>query len=143
MPEEVEDLRKGDRFVPAEPLTGSFNGTEVTFANVSLAGAQILHSEPLRIGQRARLDFRGIDTAASLHARVTWSRLSQDDGVFLYRSGLAVESADPQYARALNELIRNGTVVLDRDSLERKVQRAREREEQRRTTGQAIPTQDK
>ena len=133
MSENDRDLRTRERFVAAALVTGTFAGLEVSFENMSLGGVEILHTDMLRIGLRARLDFRGVDTAVSLHARVAWSHLSQDvGGTSLYRSGLKLEEADAHYALALNELIRKGALIPDRNSMDRKLQRTRDREEKRR-----------
>ncbi|HEX7708221.1 MAG TPA: PilZ domain-containing protein [Thermoanaerobaculia bacterium] len=127
---EISDLRKGVRFNCTHPLNASFNGWEVTLSNLSLGGAQIVHAEPVKIGTRSRITLPTEDGPVSIGAQVIWCRLAQSEGKLLYRTGLKLAAAEPRFALALNAMIRNGNAQADRESLERKRERALEREEQ-------------
>lgn len=140
---EVVDLRKGDRFLVLEPVSGTFGPTDIVLINVSVTGVQISHPQPLRIGTRARLWFKRGDVVVATQARVVWSHLAKaGSGGMSYLSGLRIENADPQYALVLNSMIRGGLLRQDVDSLERKRQRMIEREEQRKATIRVIPTSE-
>ena len=130
----VEDLRSGERFVLLHPIPGSFGASEISLVNIGLAGVQIAHAQPLRIGTRARLWFRYGPSSVSTQARVIWSHLSQEknaNGKLLYQTGLKIESADGEYAMAMSALFQSGVLQRDPESLERKRQREAEREKRR------------
>jgi hypothetical protein len=134
MNDEVIDLRKGDRFLVAEPIEGTFNSAPVALLDVSLGGAQILHAQPIRIGTRATLAFHRAGTGASVIVTVVWSHLSQTSEGLRYKSGVKLEMQDVQYATALNAYIRMGLIAIDTDSLERKRQREEERMMRRKSS---------
>ena len=139
----IEEIRKTDRFIAHEPMTGTFGATEVTLLNVSIGGAQISHALPMRIGTAARISFRRGDAVIAIQARVIWSHvLPNSGGKLLYRSGLTIEGANPQYALALNTLIRAGVLRQDVESLDRKRKRDMEREEKKRSGPRVIPTSE-
>jgi hypothetical protein len=140
MTSEVVDLRKGDRFNVVEPLTGSFGAAEVAVVNLSLGGVQLTHPQPVRIGTRAKLWFRRGDVSVTVTASVVWSRFARTSAGMVYVSGLRLDGADAQYALALNTLVRSGIVRQELDSLERKKQRLREREEARKSQVRILPT---
>ena len=130
----VEELRRADRFVAVEPISGTFGPTDASVVNVSIGGVQITHPLPLRIGTVGRLAFSRGDTVVSTQARVLWSHAAPvTGGKLVYRSGLRIEAVDPQYAMALNSLIRAGAIRQDLDSMERKRKRDQEREEKRKS----------
>ena len=133
MNDEVIDLRKGDRFIVAEPIAGACGGVDVALLNVSLGGAQLLHAQPLRIGTRATLTFTHRDVTASVVVHVVWSRLSPTEQGLRYRTGIRLDEPNVQYAAALNALLRASRIVLDSDSMARKREREREREEKRKS----------
>jgi hypothetical protein len=140
---EVVDLRKGDRFHMVEPITGTFGAVDVALLDLSLTGAQISHALPLRIGTRARLWFKRGDVTAVVHAHVVWSHLAKSTtGAMAYQSGLKVDNADPQYAAALNSMIRAGVLRQDLQSMDKKRQRAIEREQLRQSQIRMIPTSE-
>jgi hypothetical protein len=139
----VEELRKADRFVAVEPISGTFGQAEATVVNVSIGGVQITHPQPLRIGTTARLVFKRGDAAVATQARVLWSHAAPGAaGKLVYRSGLRIEAVDPQYAMALNSLIRAGIIRQDLESLDRKRKRDEEREEKRKSGPRFIPTSE-
>lgn len=140
---EVVDLRQGDRFTVLEPLSGSFAGAEVTLLDVGLGGMQIAHPAPLRIGTRGKITFRHGDVVAAIAARVAWSHFEKTPTGMVYKSGLRIDSPDPQYALALHTFVRAGIVRQDTGSLERKRQRLIEREEARKSQVRMIPTSER
>jgi len=130
---EIQELRSGDRYVVAEPVSGSFGATSVSILDVGMKGAGITHAQPIRIGTRGRFWFRRGDIAASAQAVVVWSHLSKtpdEHGKLLYRSGLRIEEGS-QLAEALQALATRGIVRHDSDTLERKRRRIAERENER------------
>lgn len=137
---EIIELRKGDRFPAAEPLSGTFGPLEIAVVDISLGGAQISHPQPLRIGTRARLTFKRGDIAATIEAHVVWSHLARTGGRMSYVSGLKVDAADPQYAMAINALLRAGVLRKDSGSLDKKRERMLEREQLRKSQQRVIPT---
>lgn len=140
----VEEFRKADRFVVVDPITGTFGPADASVLNLSLAGAAISHGQPIRIGTLGRLAFRRGDIIVATQARVIWSHVVPGTGgKLIYRSGLRIEAADPQYAMAINSLIRSGTIRQDLDSLERKREREMAREAKRNSGPKSIPTAGK
>jgi hypothetical protein len=137
---EVAELRKGDRFTAVEPIPGTFGPSECVIVDLSLAGAKISHPHPLRIGTRARLWFKRGDITASVQAHVVWSHLGRTPSGMVYRSGLRLEAADPQYALAINTFVRAGILRKDAESMDRKRERVAEREAQRKAQVRTIPT---
>lgn len=139
----IEELRKTDRFVVQQPIAGTFGATEATLVNVSISGAQITHALPMRIGTTARLSFRHGDAVILIQGRVLWSHVAPGNGgKLMYHSGLKIDSADPQYALALNTLIRAGAIRQDIESLDRKRKRDEEREAKKKSGPRFIPTSE-
>lgn len=139
----VEELRKTDRFAAGEPFPATFGAFDALVLNLSIGGAQVSHSQPIRIGTLARLAFRKGDAVAAIQARVLWSHvIPAAGGKLIYRTGLKIETADAQYALALNTLIRAGVVQPDLDSLDRKRKRDQEREEKKKSGPKAIPVSE-
>jgi len=139
----VEELRKADRFEAAEPISGSFGPAEATVVNLSINGAQISHPQPLRIGTGGRLVFKRGDVSVAVQARVLWSHAAPGTGgKLVYRSGLKIEAVDPQYAMAVNSLIRAGAIRQDLESLERKRKRDEEREEKKKSGPRMISSSE-
>ena len=128
---DVRDLRSTDRFVVARPpLTGSYGSASIAVLDLSAQGAQIEHSQPLRLGTRARFWFKRGDVAISVQAMTIWSHLSRtpnDKGKYLYHSGLRVESEVEAFAQAIQGLLDDGVVKIDSASLDRKRQREADR----------------
>lgn len=127
----VKDLRTDERYVVIEPLVGSFGAARISVIDIAEQGAQIEHPQPLRLGARGRLWFKRGDIAASVHALVIWSRLSQtpgDDGKLLYRSGLRLDEAGGGFAGVIQELADQGVIGRDTESLDRKRRKFVERE---------------
>jgi hypothetical protein len=134
MSSDIKDLRTIERYVVAEPLSGSFGAAAITLIDIAEQGAQIEHAQPLRLGARARLWFKRGDVAASVHALVIWSRLSEkpnDEGKLLYRSGLRVEESEENFAPAIQALADHGVIRRDTESLERKRRKFVEREQEK------------
>ncbi len=140
MSNEIEDLRKGDRFVFVHPPTGTFGAADVVVIDVGLAGAQIQHAQAVRIGTVARLAFRSGDEVVSTQGRITWSHFQQTPNGLVYRSGLRIQ-ADTSYASSVNAFYKSGAAQRDTESLERKRLRLLEREKERQASKpRAIPT---
>ncbi|HYH07265.1 MAG TPA: PilZ domain-containing protein [Thermoanaerobaculia bacterium] len=139
---DVVDLRKGDRFLFTEAVSGSFGGNEVTVLNVSLGGAQFTHPQPMRIGTRGRLTFRRGDVIVAVPAHVVWSHLGKVGTAMSYTSGVKLDAADPQFAAAINALYKSGIVLRDAESLDRKRQRMIEREAARKSQVRVIPSSE-
>jgi hypothetical protein len=138
---EIIELRKGDRFLATEPVTGTFGPVEVVIVDLSLGGAQLSHPQPLRIGTRGKLSFKRGDITATVPAHVVWSHLSRTAGGMSYVSGLQLDAVEPQYGLALNSLLRAGVLRKDSESLDRKKERMLEREQQRKSQmPRMIPT---
>ena len=139
----VDELRKSDRFVAVEPITGTFGAAEATIVNLSIGGAQISHAQPIRIGTMARLSFRKGDAIVATQGRVLWSHVGPGPGgKLVYRSGLKMEGVDSSYALALNTLIRAGLIRQDMESMDKKRQRIAEKEAQRKSGQRFIPSSE-
>lgn len=139
MQPEVKDLRERDRYVVTEKLVGSFGAAEVTLIDLAEQGMQIEHAQPLRLATKGRLWFKRDDISVSLHAFVVWSKLSKtpnDQGKYLYRSGLRIEEERADFLAAMGMLARHGVIRKDTESLDRK----RRRHEQREVDKQKSPT---
>lgn len=138
---EIIELRKGDRFVATEPLSGTFGSVDVMVVDLSLGGVQLFHPQPLRIATRAKLTFQRGDVSATVTAHVVWSHLSKKGGGMSYVSGLKLDSVEPQYGMALNSLLRAGVLRKDGESLKKKKERMEEREALRKSQQpRMIPT---
>lgn len=144
---EISELRKDDRYLIGERIIGSFANAEVQVVNVSEDGAQIAHAQPLRIATKSRLAFKRGPLAVGVQALVVWSKLSKtpnEQGKYLYYSGLRVEGTSENLASAIKGLAELGIIRRDADSLDRK-RRLREERETARQTAPAlrrIPTQE-
>ncbi len=120
---DVEELRTTERFVFVKPLSGSFGSASVELMNASTRGAQIAHSQPLRLGMKARLWFKYGDTAVSVQALTIWSHLSKTpnaQGKYLYTSGVRLEHDDHDYETSLQALLDHGVLTVDPESMEKK-----------------------
>jgi len=134
MTTEPEDLRETERFLVTEKLVGSFGAAQVVLLDVAEQGVQIEHSHPLRLATKGRLWFKHHDTIVSLHAFVVWSRLSKspnEQGKYLYHSGLRIDERVSEYLAAIRTLSEHGVIRSDDDSLARKRRREEERDLQR------------
>jgi hypothetical protein len=137
---EIIELRRGDRFLATEQIPGTFGPAEVIVIDLSLGGAKLSHPQPLRIGTHAKLAFKRGDITASAQAVVVWSHLARAAGGLSYVSGLKLEAVEPQYAMALNALLRAGVLRKEVDSLDKKKELLLEREQLRKSQKRIIPT---
>ncbi|MDP9193814.1 MAG: PilZ domain-containing protein [Acidobacteriota bacterium] len=138
---EIIELRKGDRFLATEQIPGTFGPAEVILIDLSLGGAKLSHPQPLRIGTRGKLAFKRGDIAASAQGVVVWSHISRAGGSSMsYVSGIKLEAVEPQYAMALNTMLRAGVLRKETDSLDKKRERMIEREQLRNSQKRVIPT---
>lgn len=120
---DVSELRSYERYVIDQRTVGSFGSAEVAIVNLGVQGAQIEHSQPLRVATQARLWFKHAGVAISVQALVVWSRLSKSaspQGKMLYRSGLRIEEGAEEFAAAMEQLLAAGAIHRDAESLERK-----------------------
>ena len=105
-------------------------------------GAQVEHAQPLRLATKGRLWFKRGEIAVSLHAIVVWSRLSKspnDQGKYLYRSGLRIDEGANDFLMAMQMLAEHGVIRKDVESLERKRKRHEERNAE--TSGKPVMRQ--
>lgn len=137
---EIIELRRGDRFLATEQISGNFGPAEVVVIDLSLGGARLSHPQPLRIGTHAKLAFKRGEITASVQAVVVWSHLAKATGGMSYVSGLKLEAVEPQYAMALNSLLRAGVLRKEVDGLDKKRERMVEREQLRNSQKRVIPT---
>lgn len=121
---DLSDLRNTDRFFSAQPVLGSFGAIGISIVNLGIGGLQVEHADPLKIGNQGRLTLEVPGaTLPEMKARVVWSRLSKtpnEQGKYLYRSGLRVDEDKDVLARSIGFLIKGGRVRPDRRSLGRK-----------------------
>ena len=128
---DVKELRAAERFLLNEPLVGSFGISPIFVVDIGELGARIEHAQPLRLATTSRLWFKRGDAAVSTQAIVMWSHLSKtpnDEGKYLYQSGLRLEDVPEDFASVLLSLVESGVARRDVESLERKRQRLIERE---------------
>jgi len=131
---DIRDLRAIERYVVAEPLVGSFGAAAISVVDIAEQGAQIVHPQPLRLGSRARLWFKRGDVAASVHAIVIWSRISQkpnEEGRLLYHSGLRIDDQADSFASAIQALADQNVIRRDTESLDRKRRKLIDREQEK------------
>ncbi len=140
---DVKELRSGERWLLDEPVSGSFGAVEVTIINVAEQGVQLAHAQPLRLATRGRLWFRRGTIGANAHGMIVWSHLSKtpnDEGKYLYHSGVRIESPADEFANTLMALSNHHLLRRDAGSLERKRQRQLERERAPRPTMKMLRT---
>lgn len=128
---DLNDLRDSDRFISDRPVIGSLGSVAITIVNMGIGGLQVEHADPLKIGNQSRLSLEIPEAKLpEMRARVVWSRLSKtpnQQGKYLYRSGLRVDEDKDILARSIGFLIKSGRVHLDGHSLERKKQAQEEK----------------
>jgi hypothetical protein len=127
----MSDLRSGDRYIVSVPIQGSFGTATVAVLNLSDQGACIEHAQPLRLAAPGRLAFRFGEVAVGASGIVVWSHLSKtpnNQGKYLYRSGLRIEEEVGSFTQSVQALINQRVLLRDLDSLERKRRRELERE---------------
>lgn len=140
---DVKELRSGERWLLDEPVVGSFGAVEVTIVNVTEQGVQLAHAQPVRLATRARLWFRRGTIVANAQGMIVWSHLSKtpnDQGRYLYQSGVRIESSADEFANTLMALSNHHLLRRDAGSLERKRQRQLERERAPRPTMKMLRT---
>lgn len=132
----LSELRSSDRFVVIEPLPGGFGSASITVLNLATRGAQIEHTQPLRLSLAGRLWFKSGRATVSVQGRVVWSHLSKtrdSNGKLLYHSGIHVPDGSEDLVAAIETLAHEGVVRKESDSLERKRATLEERDQQRQT----------
>jgi hypothetical protein len=134
MEPDVKDLRGRERFRVRQRLNGSFGAAEVAMIDVAEEGAQVEHAQPLRLATTGRLWFKRGEVSVSLHAFVVWSRLSKtpnEQGKYLYRSGLRFDEETTGLAPAMQMLAEHGVIEKDDESLNRKKKRDEQRDQEK------------
>ena len=119
----VEEKRSRSRYLVRGSLSGFFGQVDVSVCDLSHTGIQLEHPAPLRVGTRARGAIVHQKQATPFHAVITRSKLSttpNGSGKLLYRSGARFEDPGPALIELVNQLLREGVLVEDPESLERK-----------------------
>src|SRR5688572_22657834 len=119
MPGNVAETRSAERFILDDPLPGTYGPAVVRIVNLSTTGAQVEHPQPLRVGTPGRLAFDVSEVSAAVQGVTMWSRLSRtadQNGKYLYCSGIRVESGNQELAIALNQLYKRGIVRRDHEA---------------------------
>ena len=92
---DVKELRSNDRYLPQYAMMGTFGAADVSILNVAGNGAQVEHPQPLRLASKARLVSRVGAHQIAVTGVVIWSHLSRmpnDQGKYLYRSGIRFDN---------------------------------------------------
>lgn len=102
---------------------------DVTLRDLSVIGAQIEHSQPLRPAMQGRLIIGEFEAPAS----VVWTRLA---GPGQYRSGLRIEAPLEVVAAAIRDLLARGVVRKGEDTIRQREEARIDRQKSRmRLTG--------
>jgi hypothetical protein len=93
--------RRVHRIRLSPPVLGRLGGASVVLVDVSLDGAKIEHSEPLKIGAAGTLSFDWEEGKIALRAKVTRCKLerfagSGGEGLTVYHSGLLFTDPDEE-----------------------------------------------
>jgi hypothetical protein len=133
----LDQARSTARFVSRDPVPATFFTGTATIAvgvrDVSVTGAQIEHTQPVRPAMLGRLAL-GDMTA---NATVMWTRLTEPGR---YRSGLRIEERLDIVAAAIRELLARGIVRKGEDTLRRREQARIERQNRRAALNGVAPT---
>jgi hypothetical protein len=117
----LDQPRSTARFNPEAPFPATFiiNGTsgQVNVRDLSVTGAQIEHSTPLRPGTRGTLVVESLNAKAT----VVWSRLAVPG---VYRSGLRIHEQLDVVAATIRDLLGRGVVRKQGEETLRKRQEA-------------------
>ena len=122
---EVRDTRGQTRFVFRFPIEGTFNAYAIRLCNISSSGAQIEHADPLKLQSTAKLVInlpRSVDTI-TMRGQIVWSKLSRtpnEEGRYLYRSGVRLDGHSAALAATVDRIITVYSGEEDRESLDRK-----------------------
>lgn len=119
----VEETRRRTRYVVRGYVRGVFGAVDVSVCDLSETGLQLEHVTPLKPGTKARgaIQYRG--TATPYDGVVTWCRLSttaNQDGKFLYRSGVRLEASEPTILTLVHTMTRDAEAMEDVASLDKK-----------------------
>ncbi|MBV9495878.1 MAG: hypothetical protein JOZ54_16640 [Acidobacteria bacterium] len=129
----IEEQRTTERYIAVETIDGSFGAASVTVLDLGVAGAQVAHAQPLRLGTSGRLLFRRGAVQVAVPAKIVWSHLSRTpnaEGKLLYQSGLRIDDGE-DFSSAVQTLRDDGVVRRDLDSLQRKRRRLEEKEQEK------------
>ena len=119
------------RFALTAPVRALFSGADVSLINISTGGFQIEHAGSLRIGTGGVLAVL-TDDPFEVRGKIVWSRFSTPaGGSTRYRSGARYEEDLGAVAASLGRFLR-GYGRREEESLRRKAQAIKERQEQRK-----------
>ena len=119
----VEETRNRVRYLVRGTLTGFFGQVDVSVCDLSHTGIQLEHTAPLRVGTRARGAIVHQKQPTAFHAVITRSKLSTTAGPagkLLYRSGARFEEPGAALIDLIEQLLREGVLAEDPESLARK-----------------------
>ena len=124
----IDQARSTARFISTDPVAGTFFTGALTLTvnirDVSVIGAQIEHSQPLRPALQGQLTIGDLETLAT----VVWTRLT---GPGQYRSGLRIEAPLEEIAAAIRDMLARGVVRKDDDTIRQRAIARIEREKKR------------
>lgn len=124
----LDQARTTARFISTEPVQATFSAPSATIdvkvRDVSVIGAQIEHTTPIRPAMQGRLRIGKVDAQAT----VVWTRLTEPGR---YRSGLRIEAPLDVIAAAIREMLANGVVRKGEDTIRQRAQARIEREKRR------------
>lgn len=126
----LDQARSTARFISNDPVAATFSVASSTHSvvvrDVSVIGAQIEHSQPLRPSQQGRLVIGDLDARAT----VVWTRLTVPGR---YRSGLKIDAPLEVVAAAIREMLAKGVVRKGEDTIRRREQARIDRQKRRVT----------
>ncbi|HXV16514.1 MAG TPA: hypothetical protein VD758_07020 [Gemmatimonadaceae bacterium] len=124
----LDQARSTVRFVSEDAVAATFAAGAVTMPvklrDVSVNGAQIEHTQPIRPSLQGRLILGDLTADAT----VIWTRLTAPGR---YRSGLRIDERLEIVAAAIRELLARGVIRKGEDTLRRREQARLEREQRR------------
>lgn len=108
----IDRPRAVPRYIASPPLQARFGEQQVSLLNLSVAGAMLLHPEPLAIGGEApvRMEVSG-NEALALYAEIVWSRPHRATGQYL--SGVRFTEWIEVAQHAIDELLESKAIHLD------------------------------
>ena len=124
----LDQARTTARFISTDPVAATFNVASTTLnvsvRDVSVIGAQIEHSQPIRPAATGKLTIGDLDVQAS----VVWTRLTEPGR---YRSGLKIDAPLEVVAAAIRDMLANGVVRKGEDTIRQRAQARIDREKRR------------
>lgn len=110
------------RYVANPPIQAGFGDQRVALLNLSVAGAMLLHQEPLTVGHEAALQMQlSTDESLALYGEILWTRAHRATGRYL--SGVRFTEWIEVAQHAIDELVKSGVVRLDSSTPPQKLDR--------------------